>query len=562
MSKQSGGRGTSMKSWFDANPKALKRTEDFVALRLKGDPTSVRSLLDGLNIQSKFPFTSEPSLIRHLKTLGLTTSTPRQNAATATGASEKNQLFVPSPKRSKAIKAARRWVITAAQNNTEPHAGFLDTLNVYCRANNAELLIRPLRYKNATVEGNIPDGVDPEGTWWHPSVEKHLIDVEIELKDVVIPDVRIAATSGNPLMGLDSRSGTKHGIYAATQLSMRTVPTPQQVLPKILYSTGAVTIANYSTTKSGNLAGFHHNLSAIVVEQDKKGRTFLRAIQWDGEGLTDIDKRYTPKGQRKADRWEALIPGDEHAWFVDPSVKAATYTNRNSMAKTGRPHVIVRHDLLDCYSVSHHHLGNQLTQTNKDVHGWGNLEKELNDTIDFLNETSPRGALNLIVSSNHNDHLSQWLSKGEKAVTAQNALMYHKLMAAVLESSERTPTGVKHANPFEVYAEGRVTAQTEFLGGDDCYMIQGIDVAMHGHRGPNGSRGSARNLANIGVKSVIGHSHSPNIFRGVHQVGTSSCYDLEYASGPSSWLHCHAVIHSNGKRQLLPIIDGEWRARD
>jgi hypothetical protein len=84
---------------------------------------------------------------------------------------------------------------------------------------------------------------------------------------------------------------------------------------------------------------------------------------------------------------------------------------------------------------------------------------------------------------------------------------------------------------------------------------------MHGHRGPNGSRGSARNLANIGVRSVIGHSHSPNIFRGVHQVGTSSRLNLEYASGPSSWLHCHCVIHSNGKRQLVPIIDGDWRAR-
>jgi len=551
-----------MQSWFDANPKALKRTKDFVANRKKGDPTSVRSLLDSMILQFKFPFSSEPSLVRHLKSLGLAAVVPGEPKAPVTEVLEKNHLFVPSSKQSEAIRTSRRWVVTAAQNNTDPEGKFLETLKVYCKRNKAELLIRPLRYKNPTNNGIVPDGADPEGIWWHPDVEPYLIDVEVELKDVLIPDVRIAATAGNPLTGLDSRSGAKHGVYAATQLAMRTVPTPQQALPKILYSTGAVTVANYSTTKSGNLAEFHHNLSAVVIEQDEKGRTFIRAVQWDGNGITDIDRRYTPKGSKKADRWEALIPGDEHAWFVDPSVVGATYLNKNSMVKTGRPHVIVRHDLLDCYSVSHHHLGNQLIQTNKDVHGWGNLEQELSDTIAYLNTTSPKDTLNLIVSSNHNNHLSQWLSKGEKAVTSQNALLYHKLMAAVLESSEKTHTGVKHADPFEVYSRGKIKAQAEFLGGEDCYMIKDIDVAMHGHLGPNGSRGSARNLSNIGVKSVIGHTHSPNIFRGVHQVGTSSRYDLEYASGPSSWLHCHGVIHSNGKRQLLPIIDGEWRARD
>ena len=99
----------------------------------------------------------------------------------------------------------------------------------------------------------------------------------------------------------------------------------------------------------------------------------------------------------------------------------------------------------------------------------------------------------------------------------------------------------------------------KFLGGDEPYMVHDIDVSQHGHRGPNGVRGSLTNLSKIGVKTVIGHRHSPGIMGGCWQVGTSSRYDLEYIQGPSSWLHCHCVIHANGKRQLLPIIEGKWR---
>ena len=554
-----GGRGTSMAGWFDGNPKAQKACETFVVARENGSDASVRALLDALSSDFGFPFSSEPSLVRKLKAMGL--SAIKAQVASVSDTVDKNHQFVAAGTRAKAIKNAKTWVVTAAQNNTETNQEFLSALVGFCKRNKAELIVRPLRYKNPT-NALTPEAGYPEGMWWDDVLTPYLLDAELELKDVVIPDVRIAATSGNPLSGLDSRSGAKHGVYAATQLQMRTVPTPQQKLPKILYATGAVTVANYSTTKSGNLAEFNHNNSAVIIEEcERTGNTFLRAISWDGECFFDIDRVYFADRNEKAPRWEALIPGDEHAWFHDPEVRAATYDNKNSMTKVGKPHVIVRHDLLDCYSVSHHHMGNTLTRTNKDVHGLGNLETELNDTIQFLNETTPKGVQNLIVSSNHNDHLTQWLAMGEKAVTSENALLYHKLMAALLESAEKTPTGVKFANPFVVYSEGKIKVQAEFLGGDDCYMIKGIDVGMHGHRGPNGARGSARNLANIGVKSVIGHSHSPNIFRGVHQIGTSSRLNLEYASGPSSWLHCHAVIHANGKRQLLPIIGGDWRPR-
>jgi len=533
-------RGTSMAEWFANNPDAHYAIVDFIMARLAGDQTSVLGLLNRLKQDFEFPFSSEPSLARYLKAHGMgqriepiveETEEPTQRAG-----------------RAKQIQKARTWVVTAAQNNSPVDEAFLKALLVYCEEHRAELIIRKIRY-----------GTSKE---WCASLHPYLVDDEIELHGVVIPDVRIPATTANPLTGLDSRSGVKHAVYGATKLAMKTIATPMERLPKILYSTGCVTEPNYSQTKAGNLADFHHSMSAIIIEQDVKKRTFIRSVTWDGECFIDIDTMYTQEDWFPAAPWLALVTGDEHAWFVDPKVKAATYMNSDSMVCVGRPEVVVRHDVLDCYSISHHHEGNILTQRNKSIFGWGDLRKELDDTLDYIWETTTEDFTNLIVSSNHNDHLTQWLARGERGVTPENMLLYHELMVKVLRSAERYETGVSTINPFEAYAEEYFRPEEvsiEFLSPRKGYMIHDIDVSQHGHNGPNGVRGSLTNLSKIGIKTVIGHSHSPGIMGGCWQVGTSSRYDLEYLKGPSSWLQAHCVIHANGKRQMLPIIDGKWR---
>lgn len=90
-------------------------------------------------------------------------------------------------------------------------------------------------------------------------------------------------------------------------------------------------------------------------------------------------------------------------------------------------------------------------------------------------------------------------------------------------------------------------------------MLANIELSMHGDRGPNGARGSRMNLRRIGVKSIIGHSHSPGIEEGCYQVGTNTPLKQEYTRGPSSWLQSDCALYANGKRSLIHIIDGEWR---
>ena len=94
---------------------------------------------------------------------------------------------------------------------------------------------------------------------------------------------------------------------------------------------------------------------------------------------------------------------------------------------------------------------------------------------------------------------------------------------------------------------------------DESLVLGSVELSLHGDKGPNGARGSRSNLKRIGVKTIIGHSHSPGIDGGCYQTGTSTPLRLDYNKGPSSWLNCHCVLYANGKRSLLPIIDGEWR---
>ena len=116
-------------------------------------------------------------------------------------------------------------------------------------------------------------------------------------------------------------------------------------------------------------------------------------------------------------------------------------------------------------------------------------------------------------------------------------------------------------DPFELVAREHLKhADVRFLRRDESCVIGDVEVSYHGDQGPNGARGSRRAFTRIGVKVTIGHSHSPGIEEGVYQVGVSAKLDMGYNRGPSSWLHTHCVTYANGKRTLINVIDGQWRA--
>jgi hypothetical protein len=299
-----------------------------------------------------------------------------------------------------------------------------------------------------------------------------------------------------------------------------------------------------------------------VVEIQDKHVFHMRSCVADSKGtICDLDRWYSPSGVKPTGRWPALVTGDEHALFVDATIAEGTYGPKGLVA-LGRPRTIVRHDILDSYAVSHWHRKNVLTRYVKSQTGFDSLTQEMELTCQHVDETTPKNTENLIVASNHDDHVWRWLNEAEWRNDLTNAQIYHEMWAAVLEAAAWDPGyGAKDPeSPFALWASKRIASKTRFLKRDEHTTIEGILVSLHGDNGPNGARGSLVNLSKMGVKAIIGHTHTPGIEKGCYQVGVSTG-TLSYAQGsPSSWLPMHCIIQPNGKRQLVAIIKGRFRA--
>lgn len=455
---------------------------------------------------------------------------------------------------------SQRYVITAAVNATPVNAPFWRALKRYAAHRNARLVVVPLRYRNPTSIWTAEQGSED---WWPSEVVPYLYSERVKLHPglELLADIRTQPTAQQPLNGMDSITAGRSGILAHPRLALTTIPTPQSKLPKIMTTTGACTVESYSPTVAGAKGGHHHTFGACVVEL-AGGAFHLRHINATPDGsFIDLTHEYrADAAPRRAAPASALVLGDTHVDFVDPECDEATF-GPGGMVETLRPAAIVLHDVLDCYSVSHHHERDPVLKFAKHHAKRNNVLDEVKRCFDFIDSRIPRNTRCVIVGSNHNEHLGRWIRDTDPRKDPENAIVWAHLYAAMCSAARIGDSGLETVDPFEWLARTGLArhASTEFVGRSGL-MIEGIEVGMHGDRGPNGARGSRKAMSRIGVKSVIGHSHSPGVDGGCYQTGTSSRLTLEYNAGsPSSWLHTHCVIYSNGKRALLHVVGGAWR---
>lgn len=456
-----------------------------------------------------------------------------------------------------AFGKVKKYVITSCQNNAPVNQDFLASLAKFCSIENASLLVVPILYKASECESisyDIPSNIPHE-----------IISSKVAIHDeiFVMGSFNFIPTAVNPLSGLESLSKGDTLIVPSPQLRMKSMAVSATRHPAILHTTGAISHPTYARTKVGEKAKFNHSYSAVLVEIDMDNDFHIRVLSANDDGsFYDLDKLYksTFKNPKKISI-EALVTGDEHAVYADMDVLSATYTNKDSMVRVLNPKYVVRHDVLDMYSGSHHHRNNSIKTVGKRLFGLDKVEDELKITVDYLELTNSCGNFtSIIVPSNHTDHLTKWLAEVDIKKEPWNALFYHEMMYHVLKTLKRSESGISHADPFEIYCQWNNLERVQFLKPGEPFTIERVEMGAHGHEGRNGSRGSLAQYSDLSGKYIIGHSHTPGIISGAYQVGTSSILKLEYTSGPSSWAHVHCIVHSNGKRQLVRIVNGKWHA--
>lgn len=457
--------------------------------------------------------------------------------------SETSQLFEVARQRVFDSKKDT-FIISWAQNATPTHTNLMKNIVAYGEELNAGIHIVAGRYHNPTSIFT-----DKDQDWWSQDVVPYLDAGRHNLHPhlQVLSDVKVPPTSSMPLSGLAGMTGLESCIVGHPRQHLNPLPVLDGYPHKLLVSTGAVTIPNYTDSKSGKKGEFHHILGFVVVELD--GENFhIRQVNADSEGnFYDLFKR-VKDGQvfDNEEGAEVAILGDIHIQHNNKKATDLTFKLLDIM----KPNHTMIHDIIDCESISHWDMHDPFRMLKKEEDGTGDLRKEIDDMVEWLGE---RLKYNLVVvRSNHDDFLDRWLKNTDWRKSG-NKRMY--LYGANLLATEQLAKD-KGVIPYIIF--NAFGDQIKTLGLNDSYRVLGWELAMHGHLGASGSKGSHTTFKKINTKNVTGHVHHPFREDGHASVGTLTDLRVNYTKGLSNWMHSNGLIYPDGKFQHIHIVGGKY----
>lgn len=454
---------------------------------------------------------------------------------------------------------SNRYVVTYAQASTVVDKAALKALETYCEIHDAQLVVIPGLYRNPTsLEESNKAHLEAE---WDDAVVPYLCKGRLEVgeKLLICGDVSINPTATAPTTGFDAFTQDRSIVLGHPRVESRSVASTRLGKAKALMTTGAITVANYSNSKAGKKAQPYHTIGALLIEVEKNGKRFYpRQLDIRDGGFYDLDGYYTQSGATFGHAVKTLTCGDTHVHTQDPIVAEATYYAEDSICSTLRPENIVLHDLFDHAVRNHHRDGDH---TDRYLRRKGHLEdsvfEELSEMVRFLNELPPEASV-FVVASNHNDGLDRWLAKDQRH-DYENVELWHWLNEIKFRIAREEGKTQNACSIFwDHYGDNE---NVKFLELGESLVILGITQDAHGHKGPNGSRGSAKGFSKLGQPMTVGHYHAAAIFGLLFAVGTSTGHDLGYNLGsPSSWTQSHCLTYQNGARTLIHIQDNKkWR---
>lgn len=516
------------------------------------------------------------------KYIGKKSSRTARNWVKKLGLTQKEEVESPELKKAKQKtfnKSKKRFLITWAQNDTPVHLKFFKGMEAYAEAINADIHVIAGRYKNPT---SVFD--DKDHDIWSELVNPYLDAARHDIHKYVsiMSDVKIQPTAVNPMTGMQAMSGINSCIFGSPKTQMEMIPVLEQAKPKMMLTTGACTVKNYTDSKAGKKGEFHHTLGFCIVEIMDSETFFVRQVTADEDGnFCDLYNEVVYEGKvlpiefktiEAKLNWikrhcgakpfklnakhkinniksiEACVLGDLHSGHHDPVVIDATH----ELLERVKPNHVVLHDVFDGYSISHHQMKDPIAQYGKEFHCQNDLGKELDEMYTLLEGF--KGYKNVvIVRSNHDDFIDRWVKNGDwkKQPTPKNNRLYAKFMDIMMDEIERRPFDIKGVVPYLINEK---FPKYITLGRSDSYRVLDWELGQHGDIGSNGSRGSLLQMRKLNTKIIVGHYHSPGRKDGALAVGTSTHLRVGYNMGPSSWLQSHVIIHKNGKAQHINFI--------
>lgn len=539
-----------------ANKKKIKILEAYTKLVKKGTLFPTRSDLLSVGI-------TRDLLRHHFVNIGkLRQAAKDAHPEVFEGTIELNEYLSDSNLRriDREIKKYKRFVITTAVSGQLLHEGFFLSMKKYCEENNAKMLILPSHDPAHNLDNEIEWMFDPL------IVAEDIIFEEASLNsNIFISEIRVTAKQINPVTGLGEISQQRGSfIFASPKQSLEFDAVSANKLPHARMSTGACTLPNYKSSRGNSLrtsylATFQHVMGALIIEIEDDNIYHFRQIQCAKNGsFCDLGWEYSPESKRKVT--PKLVMGDYHAGEHDDVTVEAWI---ELIQKLGVQEVVF-HDMFNGASVNPHEEDDIMLRAERARKGLNVLENEI---VIASNEFDrilglPTVTKGVVVKSNHDDMIDRWLRKGKYAKDVVNYEFATILAANLISSSQKGDKKDFFKTGLEIAKNPKNANKIKWLSVDEDYLVGGIHLGAHGDKSANGARGSIKGLAKSYPKCVIGHSHTPGIFKGAFQVGTTSLLRLGYNKGPSSWVHCSCLVYDNGQRQLINAIKGRWHLDD
>ena len=404
--------------------------------------------------------------------------------------------------------------------------------------------------------------------WWDKRLHPHFIDERVHIAPGIVwcGEMNILPTAINPFSGLESYAGMQSCVLPHVKMFMQSVPSGKYEDTKFNYTTGTVTQRNYIQRKAGLKAEQYHSYGGLLVEVDSDGDWFVRQLQANDAGtIHDLNIEVRGGALKKNVRPLAILHGDIHVSQLNDEIYNIVWGDTGLM-DTLKPKEQHLGDILTFSSKSHHDDLNPHRQYKLFIQGKDDIQAELLDVFGFLRKSKKPYCKSIVINSNHHNHMKRWLLEKKNLEDYTNVKFWFDFHSRVYKLLLEKPNAY-----IDYFQEGLKIAVNDpklkglesikFLREDESYILAGdIECGMHGHLGPNGSRGNIRTLARTCRKANIGHSHTAGIVEGVYQAGTYSKLDLDWTHGPSSWTHSSVLTHANGMRQIITFYNGKWRA--
>lgn len=453
-------------------------------------------------------------------------------------------------KLSEDITKYKRFFVTTAVLNAKVDQKFLKSIRNYCKRNKAKLLVLTcLDRASKKSSGSKIGFVDKE-------ITKDVVTKDLQLNNnFIVSTIKLNAKQRNPLTGLESMiQGTESYIFAGTKQMRKDKATANNKFPNTLLVSGAVTKPQYQSDRymserSAYLAHYDHQISGWIVEIEDDEVFYQRSVQASKDGsFRDLQYRYTPDGKKVKVNAEAVVYGDFHCGSTCPKARKMG----EEVVKALKPKHLVIHDFFDGVSVSHHEKHNAILRALRAEAGQLTLLEELKlakTELEYLSKLAPKLVM---VPSNHDEFLHRYLKRAGYIDEPQNMRTSLELSLAMLDGHD----------PLEYALMEKLKAKANnvlFLKRDEDFTLRGTQLNDHMDLGPNGSRGSLRASEKVHKSVIGGHSHTFGILMNAYQAGTFTKIRLDYNRGPSSWTRGLVILHEDGSKQAITLVNGRWK---